>query len=246
MIVIDDLNRISSSLLKIIQIKVSFSVLVPIANGKAGFLFTLWRNHLLRMKHFLIYVLLLGLVSCQSKKGHEHPANADVEVYEFNMNEEHAIGLADQFSELEYIRISGDGKSHLYKIRAVEELGDHLAILSMDELWIADFDGKLRFRVGNSGQGPGEYAQLTNFGVDKDSGAIDILDGRSGKIIKYDASGKFLSEITHDAFYLAKDFVKVSEDVYAIYGGTFFSGTFDCRLLYFSVSAHAVVGNFFP
>jgi hypothetical protein len=85
------------------------------------------------------------------------------------------------------------------------------------ELWLANGKGEVINKIEAKGQGPGEYEAINDLLVDRENQTIEILDGGSGKIIKYRLDGKFVEEWKNEAFHMARSFSRISDDIYAIY-----------------------------
>lgn len=190
--------------------------------------------------------MIVTLDSCQTKKDRSDLISSDFQTFTFDADRLDSANMSNRFYDFEFLHLVSKNDNLIHKINKVREYGDKIAILSRPDLWLVDQNGNVENKIGMLGNGPGEFIELTDFRIDLEEGSIEILDGRGKKLIKYDMNGEFISEIKHEAFQLAKGFMRVSDDIYAIYGGTFFVPTFDFGLLYFSKSKNKVVDKFFP
>ncbi|MFC4871190.1 6-bladed beta-propeller [Negadavirga shengliensis] len=197
------------------------------------------------MRWLLFVLLFTGLASCQADKS-DSVLKRNLRVVEFDIDQpSREVWLHEAF-EMEFIPVIDQEKIPLFNVNKVRSFGENLAVLSRENIWIIDIEGTVINRIGKVGNGPGEYQKAIDFRVDMDKNSVEILDEQSQKIVEYDLKGNFKSEIRGEAFHLAKNFIKISEDIYAVYGGVFFSGIFDHRLIYFSKEKKKVINKFFP
>ena len=55
-------------------------------------------------------------------------------------------------------------------------------------------NNKKVFAIDKYGYGPGEYVSFTDFLINPYTNGFEILDNQSGKILRYDMNGRFISE----------------------------------------------------
>src|SRR5690606_23985860 len=85
-------------------------------------------------------------------------------------------------------------------------------------------------KIGREGKGPGEYLKLSDFIVDEENAEIWVLDGVSGKVLRYSFEGILQNEHSNDVYRYAQSFYKLDEDKIALYYGTTLFGSGGHRL----------------
>lgn len=99
-------------------------------------------------------------------------------------------------NNIEYILLKDSSEKALFgrtdKIK-VRNNQIYIADKRMRTLAVYNIDGNALGTVGERGQGPAEYVNLTDFDVDS-LGNICILDGRLDKVLFYDSDFQFISE----------------------------------------------------
>jgi hypothetical protein len=86
---------------------------------------------------------------------------------------------------------------------------------NVNSVFCFDFNGKFITKIGNQGEGPGEYRIPDYVFYDFVEESIYILDDRGRKIIKYDKNGTFISETRLEV--IADCVSKLTNERYAIY-----------------------------
>lgn len=79
--------------------------------------------------------------------------------------------------------------------RMVETDGKRLLVLTKNELFAFDKNtGRFMQRIGNIGEGPEEYLNISDFYYDSKDETINIIDTYSGKLVRYGIRGNFISK----------------------------------------------------
>lgn len=68
-------------------------------------------------------------------------------------------------------------------------------------IWAFDTLGRYMFNIAPQGRGPGEYVSLTDFTVNRQDKELIVYASTPGKLLFYDFSGKFKSEIPLTGYY---------------------------------------------
>lgn len=96
-----------------------------------------------------------------------------------------------------YIPLETD-TSHLigdvYKLIPYQNRFYMLDKASSEAIYCFSQEGRLLFHLNKKGKGPGEYAYLENFSIDKETGHIEVFDRGNRKIIVYDSEGNFIED----------------------------------------------------
>lgn len=64
-----------------------------------------------------------------------------------------------------------------------------------EKLLVFDISGKFLFKIGRFGNGPGEFALLSDFSIDKGNDELLILDMKKDQIFRYDMQGNYLGRV---------------------------------------------------
>lgn len=92
-------------------------------------------------------------------------------------------------------RVGEDGSGlELYRVSAARFLtsGDLvIANAGTPELLVLDGDGRLKHRVGEAGEGPGQFGTITSVHV-TDAGTVVAYDDRQGRLTEFDSGGALL------------------------------------------------------
>ena len=83
-------------------------------------------------------------------------------------------------------------------------------------LYVFDKEGRFIRKIGNNGQGPGEYVQLSDFTIDKENKIVYVLDSHLSQINKYDiTTGKFIHTVKLDQSVESRNIEYVGGKLYA-------------------------------
>jgi hypothetical protein len=143
-------------------------------------------------------IVLMILSSCAENKMHR-VSNPDLHIIDID-SAELIIGMktSQLFKKVTPVVLEVTPNSLLrsiYKLCVMDEL---LIIMDINPVSILVFnrDGKFQHRIGNRGQGPGEYIDIADFCIDTVSKTIYLSDFYAKKIHQYDLySGKYLKSI---------------------------------------------------
>src|SRR5690606_217054 len=194
-------------------------------------------------KPLLFFALFIATLSCKNDENREA---VQVKAIPIDPAKSKEMLISDLFQSVDFIPITSESPILVHDIAKVREIGDTIGVMTGQELWLVDRKGKVINRIEAKGQGPGEYETINDLLVDKENQTIEILDGGSGKIIKYSLDGEFVEEWKNEAFHTARSFSRISEDIYAIYGGISFEMDAGSRLLYVSKSGDEITAKYFP
>jgi hypothetical protein len=120
--------------------------------------------------------------------------------------------------EVEKVKLESTQKQHLigsigktiYRNNKFYIL-DHIVAKA---LYVFNRNGSFDIKIRKRGRGPGEYSECWDFDVDE-QGNIYIMDINQGKIIQYDATGKFIKE--HAFGFWTYQFCRVTTDTFSFY-----------------------------
>jgi len=109
------------------------------------------------------------------------------------------IYLSDVFKHVKTIILETNKDVLLGKVNSIQVYEDKIFILDKivsKGLYLFNKNGKFIQRIGNIGEGPGEYVRPNDFTIDKKNKLIYVLDSYTQNILKYDLlTGKYVSDI---------------------------------------------------
>jgi hypothetical protein len=105
------------------------------------------------------------------------------------------IDFSMLFDSLEYVTLETTDDVLIKELTRVKYFDNKIFILdkTIQSLFAFDMDGKLIWKIHNFGEGPREYSQLTDFGIDENNHQL-FLFSRLDKIQIYDLDGNFVDE----------------------------------------------------
>jgi hypothetical protein len=136
----------------------------------------------------ILRIVLVAIVVASScvKKNRVY----DIQSIVVDFNNIKNIDISDT-SKMKTIQLETTDNSLLYEIQAIEILNDKILVFNKNNVSAFDTEGIFLFNVGQRGQGPGEYQNITCFFVKEKN--IHLFDIAVQKILVYDEYGKFLS-----------------------------------------------------
>ncbi|MCE7992120.1 MAG: 6-bladed beta-propeller [Roseivirga sp.] len=152
---------------------------------------------------FVLLVFTYLVISCEGKKDQK---TTDSGSYQQQVD---TIRVVDIRRRLNASEALGDYKSVFLKTDSlligkiskllVADSKIFIADKSRDRVFVFDMEGDMLFHINRFGNGPEEYANMKDVGVNLDEGVIEILDGASRKVVQYDIySGKFVGSKSYD------------------------------------------------
>lgn len=159
--------------------------------------------------NFLVFTILLASTSCSNKEGSKNNYLVPIDV-----SNEKIENFSELFSEIEYtvfpseasvIRVDKAQKFENYFIFGDYDISNSISII--------DSNFTTSKNILAIGGGPGEYARILDFTINKTVGTVDVLT--LNKLISYDFNGKFIKEIKLPGS--VGKIVHVKEDDYVIY-----------------------------
>lgn len=150
------------------------------------------------LKLYCIFLFSTMLISCTNKHSN---FDAGVPVYTVDyleLKKEPLNDLKTEKESIQYILLKDSCDKNLFgrpdKIK-INKKRIYVADQRMRILAVYNVNGEPVATVGQRGQGPGEYVNMTDFDVDS-IGNVCVLDGRLDKILFYDSDYRFVYEKT--------------------------------------------------
>lgn len=143
------------------------------------------------MKQFNIFVLLVLILSYTScnKSGNE----SKLCTVKLDDVEDKTLTYSDIIEVQEWIALDSLNECIIGDVAKIEEFNNEFYILDKTIrkcVLVYDEHGKYLRRIGRIGQGPGEYAEINDFAVNRKAGCVAILSGLS-KVYVYSLEGEF-------------------------------------------------------
>ena len=110
------------------------------------------------------------------------------------------IDLKDITKNITFVQLETNRDCLLSGVSKVEFYNDKIFVYDSrypGHLYCFDSQGKFLFKVGDSGQGPGEYISLLDFEIDIENKCLWLGDD-ARKILKYDFDGNFVEHYNTD------------------------------------------------
>lgn len=136
-----------------------------------------------KQRLILIFTLLLFTVSCN--KINNNITN------KHRIDFENSTPINDFINKVELIELETNDSSLIKSIRKIEYYKDHIYVFDKDQriVVIFDKDGKHINTINNKGQGPKEYLDINDFGIDRFSNQIYLLCPFKQTLFYYDLHG---------------------------------------------------------
>lgn len=146
-----------------------------------------------RPAYFLSLFLLVLLFSCTS---HEKSKIGTMRNIQLGDVQETILTHSDVMDIQEWILLDSLQECIIGDVAKIEEFNNEYYLLDkVVQKCVLVFDGHGKYlrRIGNIGQGPGEYTQICDFTVNKSTGCVAILSGQS-RVYVYNLAGEFQTE----------------------------------------------------
>ena len=143
------------------------------------------------MKHVGVFsFLLLLLFSCTSYDKSKIEETCSIKL---DNVQETTLTYSDIIDIQEWIVLDSLNECIIGDVAKIEEFNEEYYVLDKTIqkcVLVFDEHGKYLRRIGRIGQGPGEYAQIYDFTINRRTGCVAILSGLS-KVYVYDLEGEF-------------------------------------------------------
>lgn len=136
------------------------------------------------MKYTIFFIVTLLCFGCSNKE------KDDAMIKEINCNLDHYedIDFHTLIDSVEYIKLETNSNSLINNITKIVFYDNRFYILTNSQNSIFEFDryGKYINKLERQGGGPEEYVMISDFTINKNNGALTILDSSQNKLLVYD------------------------------------------------------------
>lgn len=147
-----------------------------------------------------------------------------------NLEDSNSERFDSFFSIEKMITIGGSEDIPIKQIKRILQRENKYWLLSSNNIFQLDAHGKILDSISGLGNGPGEFRSLDDIRWNKSLNYLEVLDKKSGKLLRFNSKGEFQNEWRNPYLYLATSFMPKGDDYY-IYGGIFFNGDGDRAVL---------------
>lgn len=150
------------------------------------------------MKYFILFLFVIGLTNCSSKKGQQTIEEKNIPVINLSDNVEtvESLPLSEVAAKVEIVPLEVTDKSLLAEVENLQ--------VSEHDIWLKHFKDKslLRFsrsgkflnKIGRVGGGPGEFSCFTDFIISDSKKECYVVTCSNG-VYAYDFGGTFKSRL---------------------------------------------------
>lgn len=149
------------------------------------------------MKH-LIYCVWFALLTVTLSSGCKKQAIAESSS-DYNIDVKQRSPASEFFDSYSYVRLETNDDALLADVKGIRVTDSIICVLSRGQIHSFDHAGRHIGTVDRKGQGPQEYADISDFRLQGNN--IMVLAGRNNKIFEYDSEGNYVREIPLDNSY---------------------------------------------
>lgn len=179
-----------------------------------------------RAKYMIVCSLFI-FFSCNQR----HKNSTDVTEYLIPVRTNEEILLSDIMSDFEIILLETTEHSILGEILKIELYGELIYILSNNQIFVFEQNGKFKQTINKIGRGPGEYTEIKDFDIFSET--LYILDRTGQNVLAYDLQGNHIN--TENIGMWAQKLIVLNENEILIYSGEEDNSFNQCKF--------SVVGN---
>ena len=167
------------------------------------------------MKKYILLFLIFMLQACSIQDKEEAikrtDTNPNVKIIDIdNGSYKENISFTDYYNPPKTILLETADNCLIQEVQSLEIYENNIYILDgrANRLFVFNMEGCFLHQIGSPGAGPGEYLQISDFTIDRESQIIYVFDEFASKVHKYNLqTSKYLSSINirktgNQTFYL--------------------------------------------
>lgn len=162
------------------------------------------------VKYFIVCSFFIFL-SCNQRPQND----TDVKEYLIPVGENGDILLSDIVGDYKIVPLETKENSLLGEIQKVELYDEKIFILSRNQIFVFEQNGKFIQKTNRTGRGPGEYIEIKDFDIFSET--LFILDRTGQNVLEYDLKGRHIN--TRHISMWAQKLIVLNENEILIYSG---------------------------
>lgn len=170
-------------------------------------------------KVVLLIVSVLLLYSCKEDKSTKE-ITSEAKVHEIKLTNSKILktSFSNYIKDFSYLELKTNSKTYISEISNVQVFKNDFYVLDRKKsnLYVFDENGRFIRKIGQRGDGPGEYKDISDFVINTEKETISILSNFNIKIFEYDLQGKFIRDIAFSDFF-PKHMNLLNNNYYALY-----------------------------
>ena len=152
------------------------------------------------MKKNILYVLLIFIfIACDlTKEDKKNTVRGDIVSIPITEMETDYGKLSDFAEDIKMIPLEFSGDCILDKVEKIVMSDSCIFIMeryNQKGIYVFDHSGKYLYRVGNCGQGPDEFVDLSDFSLNEEQQLIYLYDIMRKKVLIFSFEGDFIKDI---------------------------------------------------
>lgn len=196
----------------------------------------------MKITAFLIYTLSFFIFcfnSCIKKED-----NKKNNIIYVNLAKVDKVSLWDIFSHIELIPLETNEQSLIKQVSKIIPYDDNYYVLDYrkSEILMFDSNGKYLHKISDRGEGPQEYANISDFEIDEVNNNLSVLAPVNYSMYEYDFKGNFLNKYKlPDIIGAYMSFISLNKDTIV-----YFTYDYDNRIKLYSKSKNRIVKELLP
>ena len=173
------------------------------------------------LKSVTILSIIFALASCNKKE------DSELLVIPVDTDLDYSLPLSEIADDIKAIELELTDKSLISMARRVLYCDNYIIVAELRKIMLFNENGKFIRQIGSEGQGPGEFASVSDIAINIEKKLLFVVD-YSGKLICYDFDGHLTKESSLSSYgsikymnYISNELMFISE--YAENGADGFS-----------------------
>lgn len=193
------------------------------------------------IKIYSLIFSFLFLAACEPTNETQNEKTIEVAI------ENKATLKMSEYFELDEIIYFSDSLiiDNLKKVTLIDDLLVLHCSWGLDYLLLKNMLSGEEYVISNKGEGPEQYQALSDFFINTDN-QIELLDGKTGKILSYNLQGELLSVYRNELLQKTQNFMSLNGEDYFLFGGNFYAGSYDHQLVLLNKGKGAIIEKFIP
>lgn len=196
----------------------------------------------LRMKITYILFFCLLLFSCTTKQD-RNIENLNITTIFVENSKNTPLDLSELSLNTHFVKLETNDSCLIKKIQKIYYINNQIIIGDDYSIYFFGEDGRFKYKVERQGDGPEEYARLSDFDISQDGEIINVLDTRKKQIITYDYNGNFIDKSKIDSWAIGMQ--QLNDSLLILYCGNQVSSNNNNKLICFNIFKQKITDSFF-